>query len=156
MAISLRLDHLALPVDDAAASLRFYRDVLGLPLLAAHDGDDWGGHPWLMMIFGLGDDRQLALCALRGGPPAASPGLPRDVRHIALSVPTRHELAAWRQRLVDHGIEHWGEDHGEQRSLYFPDPSGTILEVTTPPSAGAIKVDSGATAVVERWIAAGS
>jgi catechol 2,3-dioxygenase-like lactoylglutathione lyase family enzyme len=153
MATTLRLDHLAIPVDDAAASLRFYRDVLGLPLLAAHDGDDWGGHPWLMMVFGLGDGRQLALCALRGGPPTATPGLPRDLRHVALAVATRRELEAWRDRLVAGGVEHWGEDHGAQRSIYFPDPSGTILEITTPPSEGAVLADRAAATVVERWLA---
>ena len=32
------------------------------------------------------------------------------------------------------GAEFWEEDHGAQRSLYFPDPDGVVLEITWPPS----------------------
>jgi len=39
----LRFDHLALPVFDAAATYRFYGEVLQLPLVDALSGDDWGG-----------------------------------------------------------------------------------------------------------------
>jgi catechol-2,3-dioxygenase len=28
----------------------------------------------------------------------------------------------------------WEEDHGRQHSLYFADPNGVILEITTPAS----------------------
>ena len=63
---ALRLDHLALPVHDAAATLAFYSGVLELPLVEVLSGDDWGGKEWLMMIFGLDDARQISLIAFKG------------------------------------------------------------------------------------------
>jgi catechol 2,3-dioxygenase-like lactoylglutathione lyase family enzyme len=66
----LRLDHVAIPVFDVAGARELFGDVLGLPLLAACDGDDWDGAPWLMMIHGLGDGRQVAPRARAGTRPA--------------------------------------------------------------------------------------
>lgn len=82
---ALRFDHLALPVYDAAATHRFYSEVLRLPLVEALSGDDWGGRPWLMMFFWTGGAQLLALCALRGAPRPTPDGLPADVRHYAFS-----------------------------------------------------------------------
>ena len=148
----LSADHLVLPAYDAAASRRFYGDLLGLPLIEALSGDDWGGYPWLMMIFGLGDDRQLVLCALHGAKPVAT-GLPREVPHYALSVKSAAELDIYRQRLRTAGIEHWEEDHDTQHSIYFVDPNGTILEITTPDSATAIPPNPEAERRIEHWLA---
>lgn len=36
----LRLDHMVLPTWDVEKSIAFYRDVLGLKLVDAYDGDD--------------------------------------------------------------------------------------------------------------------
>ena len=58
---SLRFDHVAVPVHDAKAAYDLFAETLGLPLLAAYTGDDWDGAPWLMMIFGLAEDGQVAL-----------------------------------------------------------------------------------------------
>jgi len=145
----LAVDHVALPIFDAAASHRFYTQVLELPLLAAHSGDDWGGKPWLMMIFSLGDGRQLALCALAGAVRPASE-LPKETHHLAFTVPSQAELAAWESKLLDHGLRSWREEHGEQHSLYFEEPNGYVLELTTPSSAATPALD-GASAVVARW-----
>lgn len=115
----LRIDHLALPMYDAAATRIFYEEVLGLPLLDAHSGDDWHGMPWLMMIFGDADGRQ---------------------------------LAAWKRKLGDAGIAWREEDHGRQRSIYFEDPNGNTLEITSPPTPKVAKRRAGAARVVERWL----
>ena len=98
----LRMDHLAPPIFDAAATYDFYSRVLGLPLVRALSGDDWGGHPWLMMIFGLEEGRTIALCALRGAEPPPPDALPDDVRHFAFEA---SEVDAWRLRLDAEGIE---------------------------------------------------
>jgi len=150
--MTLALDHVAIPVHDAAATCRFYGEVLELPLVDALYGDDWGGHPWLMMIFGLAEGRQIALVALRGVAPAEDPRLPRDVRHVAMSVATLRDLDRWKQRLGAHHIEYVEEDHGAQRSIYFSDPSGVMLEITAPPAAVAAPVQ-GARAIVDGWLA---
>ncbi len=152
---ALALDHIAYPVGDAAATLHFYRDVLGLPLVQAFAGDDWGGHPWLMMIFALGDGRQLALSALQGSKAGDDGTLPPDVRHVSLTVADEEALAAWRDRLAAHDVAHWEEDHGAQTSLYFTDPSNVILEITTPASQNAQEPDPDAEAVVTAWLRKG-
>jgi len=149
---NLRFDHFAVPVFDAGRALRFYSEVLGLPLVDAMSGDDWGGKPWLMMIFRAGDGRQVALCALRGAAPAARDTLPSDIRHFAFSVESHAELAAWKQRLDRHDVPYSEEDHGTQRSIYFTDPDGTMLEITVPASTGMRDADPGARALVEAWL----
>ena len=53
-----------MPVRDAEATLKFYTEVLELPLVQAFSGDDWDGYPWLMMIFGLGGKQELVAVAL--------------------------------------------------------------------------------------------
>lgn len=130
---SLSLDHLAFPIFDVERSLAFYGQVLGLPLVDAMSGDDWDGRRWLMMMLGLADQRQVVLVAFDGAePPSVS--LPRDARHLAFSVKTEEELADWKHRLDQLGIAFTTEDHGPQRSVYFDDPNGIVIEITTPPS----------------------
>jgi catechol 2,3-dioxygenase-like lactoylglutathione lyase family enzyme len=150
----LRFDHLALPVYDAARTYRFYSEVLQLPLVDALSGDDWGGKPWLMMFFGTGSGQLLALCALRGAQPPRPDGLPSDVRHYAFSVASGAEQEKWKARLRAHDIAFSEEDHGTQHSLYFCDPNGIVLEVTTPASRQQLQPDAQATERVQRWIAA--
>ena len=148
----MRLDHVVMPVADAGRSLAFYGETLGLPLVSALEGPDWGGHPWLMMIFALGDGRELVLVCLRGATPQPH-GLLDDTRHYAFAVETHAEQDAWRDRLVRAGAAFWEEDHGDQHSLYFPDPDGTILEITTPPSMPPHEASADALALARAWIA---
>ena len=143
-----------MPVANAEASLAFYGGTLGLPLISAFEGDDWGGRPWLMMIFSVGDGREIVLVCLRGAWPQPH-GLPPDTRHYAFAVDTVSEQDAWRARLTVAGVEFWEEDHGGQQSIYFPDPDGTILEITTPPSAPTSELSSSAYGAARAWIAAG-
>jgi len=149
----LNLDHVVIPVWDAEASLAFYAEVLGLPLSATITGDDWGGHPWLMMIFALEGGRELVLVCLRGARRPAPDGLPADTRHYAFSVESAAEQDAWRARLAAAGVESWEEDHGDQQSLYFADPNGVVFEITTPPSRAEPVADPAALRRARDWIA---
>jgi catechol 2,3-dioxygenase-like lactoylglutathione lyase family enzyme len=146
---TLRFDHAAFAVHDAEAAYEWFGGVLGLPLVAAHTGDDWDGAPWLMMIFGLAEDGQLALCARRGAKknrPVAT-----DLPHCALAVKGAAQLAAWEEKLVAAGFAIRHEDHGDQQSIYFDDRSGLTWEITT---ARRREVrDPDAREVVERWLA---
>ncbi len=152
----LTLDHVVFPVRDAEASLVFYGEVLGLPLVQALSGDDWGGYPWLMMIFGLGEDRELVTVALRGAPQPVYAGLPADVRHYALAAAQEADLDDWRGRLERAGIDFWEERHGEQRSIYFPDPDGVIFEITWPRAPVPHTASPPALEHARAWIARGS
>jgi catechol 2,3-dioxygenase-like lactoylglutathione lyase family enzyme len=148
----LQVDHFAIPVFDVERAFRFYSQTLGLKLVSAFDGDDWGGKPWLMMIFAAADGRQVALCSLRGVKRPPPDELPSDLRHFAFAASSSREYGAWKKRLAAAGVGFTEEDHGDQRSIYFPDPDGTIIEITTPAGVRANRTERGASAVVERWI----
>ena len=113
----LTLDHVVFPVRDAEATLKFYTEVLGLPLVEVFSGDDWDGYPWLMMMFGLGGRHELVAVALKGAA----------------------------------GVAYWEENHGEQASIYFPDPDEVILEITWPASSVRPVADPEAADAVRRW-----
>jgi catechol 2,3-dioxygenase-like lactoylglutathione lyase family enzyme len=154
--LPLRLDHVVVPVHDPAAARRFYQGTLGLPLVGALTGDDWGGHPWLMMIFGLEDGgRHLVTTTLAGLDPRSAGPYPRDARHHALAVDSEAIWEAWRARLRGARADFWEETHGDQRSLYVADPSGNLLEITTPPTAAFDpRARASAEAAIDAWIAA--
>jgi catechol 2,3-dioxygenase-like lactoylglutathione lyase family enzyme len=153
-AARLALDHLALPARDARETLEFFNGVLGLPLVGADVGDDWSGHPWLMMMFRLDDGRVLAMCVLDGAPPLDDVAYTDELPHFALSVSDEAALEGWRERLHEAGVDFHEEDHGGQESIYFADPSGLVWEITAPPSAGARDEAENAREVVNAWIAA--
>jgi len=149
----LKLDHVVFPVWDAQASLAFYADTLGLPLAQAVTGDDWGGRAWMMLVFALAEGRELVLVALRGARPPPPDGLPRDVRHYAFSVDTGSEQQAWRRKLDAAGVAFWEEDHGDRQSIYFEDPNGIVLEITTPASDARPAAGGAAVERARSWIA---
>ena len=150
----LRVDHIVFPVWDAEASLAFYRDVMGFPLVATYTGEDWGGYPWLMMIFATGDGREIVLVSLNGAKRPPRDKLPMDVRHLAFAERSRKALDPWRTKLKSRNIEFWEEQHGPQRSLYFEDPNGVILEITGPASRPAKQTQRSALLAARRWMSA--
>jgi hypothetical protein len=46
------------------------------------------------------------------------------------------------------------EDHGTQQSIYFEDPNGVVLEITTPASDTKPEASAAALARARAWIAA--
>jgi glyoxylase I family protein len=115
-----RLDHVSLNVGDRARSIAWYRDVLGLPQLNEPSDDDepvFLGHPGLQ--FGLFQAQRQS--------PAREPES-SGLRHVALVV---DDLDAAQERLRAHGVEFRYEDHGNALSVYFGDPDGHVLELTT-------------------------
>jgi catechol 2,3-dioxygenase-like lactoylglutathione lyase family enzyme len=150
----LRADHVAIPVWNAAASLEFYSEVLGLPLISASTGDDWGGKDWLLMGFALADQRELVLVALRGAEAPPADGGPADARHYALGAQDAAALDAWRAKLTKAGVGFTEADHGDRQSIYFQDPNGVMLEITAPPTRAEGPADPAALAKARGWIAA--
>src|SRR5438552_13751236 len=63
-----------------------------------------------------------------------SDGLPREVRHLAFAEQSVTALRPWRKKLRPAKINFWEEAHGRQRSMYFEDPDGAVLEITVPPT----------------------
>jgi catechol 2,3-dioxygenase-like lactoylglutathione lyase family enzyme len=149
--MTLHMDHIALPAYDAAATYRFYAEVMGLPLVTAMSGDNWGGKPWLMMVFATGDRRQIALTVRRGVRRPARAIARHDIPHFAFAAGSIRQLGSWKRRLAVARIRVREEDHGDQRSLYFIDPNGTLLEVTSPASARKPVVNRRAVSLVTSW-----
>ena len=145
------LDHVVLPVRDAEVTLDFYTRVLELPLVEAFSGDDWDGYPWLMMVFGLGGKQELVAVAMKGAPLPDYRGVPVDARHYALAAESDDEIDRWRTRLSLADVDFWEERHGDQRSLYFPDPDGVVFEITWPASRVRTTASPQAMMAVQRW-----
>jgi catechol 2,3-dioxygenase-like lactoylglutathione lyase family enzyme len=117
-----RLDHVSLNVSDRRRSIAWYRDVLGLEQRGEPRRDDW---PVFMGEFGA----CVALFQAQAEAPErtyASTGL----RHVAFMV-GRDDLALAQDRLREHGVEFRFEDHGNAHSVYFRDPDGNVIELTT-------------------------
>jgi len=151
----LKLDHVVFSTWDPEASLVFYGETLGLPLVGAVTGDDWGGKPWLTLVFGLAEGRELVLTSFRGARRPPKNDLPADARHYAFAVDTAADQQAWRERLIGAGVAFWEEDHGDQQSIYFEDPDGAVLEITTPPSRTPSAPVPEAMARARAWLAEG-
>lgn len=115
-----RLDHVSINVADRARSIAWYTDVLGLPQLNEPTDDDepvFVGTPGLQ--FGLFQAQVVS---------AEREQESTGMRHVALVV---DDLAAARERLDARGVSYRPEDHGNALSVYFRDPEGNTIELTT-------------------------
>ena len=124
------IDHVALAVSDVRRSAQWYQDVLGLERFYEHA---WGDMP---AVVGKGGT-SVALFPVQGSAPGGRPG--RDVlamRHLAFRVDSVN-FARARAALAERGIAVQYQDHGIAHSIYFHDPDGHELEITTYDLAGA-------------------
>ena len=153
--MTLKIDHIVYPTWEAAVCLAFYRDVMGFTLADTMSGDDWGGFPWLMLFFRTGDGREVVRVALRGVKRPKNDELPHDVRHLAFAEKSVAALQPWRKKLRAANIKFWEETHGRQRSIYFEDPDGTMLEITAPPTRADKASNRAALVAAKKWINAG-
>ena len=128
------INHLAFITDDMVATIRFYRDLLGMRLSAGigHDG-------YRHYFFQLGDGAShVAFFEYDGATvmtrkfPGNRTSEPRGFDHVSFTVGTREELFALKDRVEAAGIEVEGAvDHGMFWSIYFYDPHNNIpLEAT--------------------------
>ena len=61
-------------------------------------------------------------------------------------------LEGWRRKLRKARVGFWEETHGAQKSLYFEDPDGLVLEITAPPSRPAKRTSRTALSKALRWV----
>ncbi len=118
------IDHVALAVRDVPSSVRWYQEVLGLERL--HE-EAWGDYPAVVGIGGTA----IALFPVQGSDPKPRPD--RDVlamRHLAFRANAENFARAQRE-LTDGGVEFEFQDHGIAHSIYFHDPDGHEIEITT-------------------------
>ena len=118
------IDHVAVGVRDVERSAKWYIDVLGFERL--HEGA-WHGVPTFV---GKGNT---GLALFPANPDAKStPSTHRDIRllHLAFRANRQNFLAAQRE-LEKRGIKFEFQDHEISHSIYFHDPDGHALEITT-------------------------
>jgi len=118
------LDHVALAVRDVEHSANWYVDVLGFE--RRYQGM-WNGVPAFVAR------GKTALALFPGGNDSASPSQRRETRgmlHLALRA-DRGNFAAAQRGLLSRGIPFHFQDHEISLSIYFRDPDGIELEITT-------------------------
>ena len=116
------IDHVAMGVRDIERSAKWYIDVLGFERL--HDGM-WNGVP---TFIGKGNTG-IALFPANQEPKTSAH---REIRmlHLAFRANRENFLAA-QQELKKRGIKFEFQDHEIAHSIYFRDPDGHQLEITT-------------------------
>ncbi|MFC5607248.1 VOC family protein [Variovorax soli] len=154
------LHHFAWRCRDAEETRRFYEDLLGLPLVhvikADHVPSTGEYCPYVHIFFQMRDGSYIAFFDLGDNVKALpSPNTPAWVNHIALRVDSVDALLAAKARLESAGVEVLGiTDHHIIESIYFFDPNGIRLELTTPtvPQATMDAHAARAHAELDAWI----
>jgi catechol 2,3-dioxygenase-like lactoylglutathione lyase family enzyme len=127
------LNHLALVTTDMDATVRFWHDVLGAPLVATVATDSFRHY-----FFDVGNGATVAFFEYAGveldrfAKPAGIPD-PRAIQfdHLSLNLEDEAAVMALRARIEAHGSEVTElVDHGLMRSIYFTDPNGIALEAS--------------------------
>lgn len=126
------IDHLAFITRDLEATVRFYRDLLGLRLMLGM-ADSAMKHyffeltPRDSIAFFVWDDAT-PIAEKRPGVPTSAP---RGFDHVAVGVASKRDLLSMRNRLDAAGVKVEGPiDHGLGWSIYFKDPNNIDLELT--------------------------
>ncbi|MGH3517313.1 MAG: VOC family protein [Haloechinothrix sp.] len=131
------LNHLALVTNDMDKTVRFYRDVLGMPLVGTTGNRD-ENYPHRHYFLSLGRGASIAFFEWKGIelPPRKDSGIPASgiqFDHVSVSVESDDDLAELGKRLVAAGYDASDVvDHGLVRSLYCTDPNGISIEFSVP------------------------
>jgi catechol 2,3-dioxygenase-like lactoylglutathione lyase family enzyme len=129
------IHHLALATNDMDKTVRFYRDILGMPLVATSGNRP--GRSYRHYFFQLGPQQTIAFFEWPGmleefHKPAGLPARGQvQFDHVAFGVASVAELEKLRQELQHKGLEVTEIiDHGFCQSIYFTDPNGIALEAS--------------------------
>lgn len=136
--------HITMVSTDAARTLEFYGDLLGLGLVKKTvNFDDPGAYH---LYFGDEHGRPGTILTFFEWRHARPGGWGvGGVHHLALGVATPEAQLKWKRRLTDAGVAVNGPiDRGYFQSLYFADPDGQILEIATAGPGYAIDEPAGA------------
>lgn len=132
-----KMHHVAYRCRDAEETRHFYEDLLELPLVhfiqldSVPSTGDPG--PFAHLFFEIKDGSCIAFFDLGDGKAGTpDPTTPSWLNHLAVEVDSIEELEQFRDRLKSAGVDVVGPtDHGFVTSIYFFDPNGIRLEITT-------------------------
>jgi len=120
-----RIGHVLLRASDLERSRKFYTDILGFEVME-EDPDHGGlfmalkGHAHTLDLFPVQNPE--------AGPRPVPGGV--GVHHVAFQVENDEALRAAYFTLREHGVEITrAVDHVSQKSIYFHDPDGNLLEI---------------------------
>jgi catechol 2,3-dioxygenase-like lactoylglutathione lyase family enzyme len=118
------IDHVALGVRDIERSVNWYTEVLGFELL--HEGM-WDGVP---TFIGRGNTGIALFPATSDAKSTSSSHRELRMLHLAFRADGENFLMA-QDELKKRGIDFEFQDHEISHSIYFRDPDGHHLEITT-------------------------
>jgi catechol 2,3-dioxygenase-like lactoylglutathione lyase family enzyme len=152
------LSHVAYVTSDTAVTVEFYTRILGMELVNAvlDDAIPSTGDPvpYFHSFFRMSDGSTIAFFEAPNLPPPAPPSDPAYgvFQHLALQVRSREEVDRWCGWLRSNGVEVVGPvDHKIIYSIYFHDPNGIRLEITTPLDPGWNDMSAQARQALEEW-----
>ena len=123
------IDHVAMSVRDVERSAQWYIDVLGFE---RRFSEMWDGVPIFVgkgttaiALFPVGSNERPTASAKEA---SAHEGV--RMHHLALRANRKNFLAA-QEELKQRGIQFEFQDHEISHSIYFSDPDGHKLEITT-------------------------
>ncbi len=136
----MMLNHAAWVTHDVEATAAFYTRIMGMELASTVYDDrvpsTGDAFPYFHIFFRMQDGSTIAFFEAPGLPQRPAPSHPAyDIfDHIALQTRDRAHVLRWLDWLRSNGIEVTGPvDHkGLIYSIYFHDPNGLRLEITTP------------------------
>jgi len=120
----VRLNHAVLFVADLDRSVAFYRDVLGMEVMAAEPR----ANAAFLRLARSGNHHDLGLFGV-GDVPLPRRGSAIGLYHLAWQLDTIDELAAARGILLEAGAFVGESSHGATKSLYGHDPDGNEFEL---------------------------
>ena len=130
------INHLALVTEDMEKTVRFYRNVLGMPLVAT-TGNRPDLYPYRHYFFALGDGNTIAFFEWPGmveefHKPAGAPVRGRvQFDHVSFNVEDEEALLELKAKLEQNDAEVTRVvDHRIIHSIYFTDPNGIALEAS--------------------------
>ncbi len=116
-----RIDHVALMVRDLQASKRWYAEMFGFESLESSPTSPYVGN----------DTVKMALLQIAEGSTFTPPvGQGARSCHFAFGA-DRPTFEAYRSRLDDLNMPYEELTHSDSQSIYFSDPDGYMIEVTT-------------------------
>ncbi|MEK9499529.1 VOC family protein [Gaopeijia maritima] len=117
----VRVGPVRLQVTDLARSLDYYEAVLGLRRLSV-DGP-------VARLTPHGTERPLVVLEERPDTRPVGTRGRLGLYHFAILLPSRRDLGAFLQHLIDLGVDPGASDHSVSEALYLRDPDGLGIEV---------------------------